>query len=148
MSKLKQFSASRYTSELSQSLSSNFQLFQRATTHSSSLVEDLSSQRLSKCPTSEDFTLTTDQLKTLLAWRLSTPTHTYTPGSKCPCGARLGDSGVQTSSSCSKGRSLHTTHSQFYILLIKQPVAKVLVLLLNSLHSLLPLALCLRKDLT
>ena len=111
MSKLKQFSLSKLTSQIEQSLSSSFQELQRRSTHSSSLSGELSSQWLSKCPTSEDFTFTPSQLKTLLAKRLPTPTHTYAPGSKCKCGKSLDDGGSHTPSSCSVDGSLHNIHN-------------------------------------
>jgi hypothetical protein len=111
MSKLKQFSVNKFTSQLKQSLSSNFQAIQRRIIHFSSLSGELSSQWLSKCPTSEDFTFTSSQFKILLAKRLSIPTHTYVPGSKCKCKKSLDDDGSHISSSCSVGGSLHNTHN-------------------------------------
>ena len=57
-----------------------------------------------------------------LARRLMTPTHTYVPGSKCPCGSSLDSSGSHISSSCSQDRSLHTVHNT--VLRVTDPAAR------------------------
>ena len=111
VSLLRQLSVSKFTSDLSNSTSTDQKVLRQKTVHSSSLTGDLSSQWLCKCSTVEELTFTPDKLQVLLARRTMVPTHTYTSGSKCPCGKLLGDSGNHTSSFCSKDKSLHVVHS-------------------------------------
>ena len=111
MSKLREFSTNKYISDLTQSLPNDQQGLRKKIIHFNSLTGDLSSQWLNKCPTTDDFTFTSDQFRILLARRLMIPVHTFTPGSKCPCGKNLDDTGNHISSFCNKDRSLHTIHN-------------------------------------
>jgi len=112
MSKLREFSTNKYISDLTQSLPNDQQGLRKKIIHFNSLTGDLSSQWLNKCPTTDDFTFTSDQFRILLARRLMIPVHTFTPGSKCPCGKNLDDdAGNHISSFCNKDRSLHTIHN-------------------------------------
>ena len=60
MSKLRDFSTSSLTSDLSKSLPLDPQALRRKLVYLSSLSGDLPSQWTNKCPTSSDFTLTAD----------------------------------------------------------------------------------------
>ena len=111
MSKLREYSTNKYITDLTQSLPNDQQGLRKKIIHFNSLTGDLSSQWLNKCPTSDDFTFTSDQFRILLARRLLIPVHTFIPGSKCPCGKNLDDAGNHISSFCNKDRSLHTIHN-------------------------------------
>ena len=112
MSKLREYSTNKYITDLTQSLPNDQQGLRKKIIHFNSLTGDISSQwLLNKCPTSHDFTFTSDQFRILLARRLMIPVHTFTPGSKCPCGKNLDDAGNHISSFCNKDRSLHTIHN-------------------------------------
>jgi len=110
MSKLRDFSATKFISELSSSTPDPQDLIKKKV-YFSSLSGELSSQWLNKCPTSDDFTLTADQFRVLLFKRLMVPLHTFVRGSKCRCGKSIDESGNHFSSSCNVGSSLHNIHN-------------------------------------
>ena len=91
-------------------MSSNF--FTRVLLTRSHLSEtDLSSQWLSRCPASSEFTLTTEEPQVFLSSRLMTPAPPLAPGTKCPCKEEVDPYGVHLTSTCSRDGSLHSTHS-------------------------------------
>ena len=69
MSKLRDFSLAKFVSELASSAPDPQELT-RKKVFFSSLPGDLSSQWANKCPTPDDFTLTSDQFRVLLSKRL------------------------------------------------------------------------------
>jgi len=110
MSRFKQFSLDSFQSKLAKVFTDQ-QTLRKKMVYFSSLSGELSSQWLNKCPTKEEFTLTPDQFRVLIARRIMVPIHTYTVGSKCSCGTFLDDSGTHITSSCNKDSSLHIIHN-------------------------------------
>ena len=112
MSKFKQYSIDHYINILTQSLPNDQQTLRKKIVHFRSLLDgDLSSQCFERCPTSDDFTFTPEQFRIILSRRLMIPVHTYTPGTKCPCGKNMDEYGSHISSRCNKDSSLFNIHN-------------------------------------
>jgi hypothetical protein len=65
---------------------------------------------LSRCPTTEDFTFTTEQFQVSLFSRLMIPVPSFVSGSKCPCKKENDPFGIHLTSRSNKDGSLHRIH--------------------------------------